>query len=846
MTPCSTTQEQPNNQTLSGTLVSYADNIKVSKTVPRNLAWVIDEIRASDELKAKVERIRSASSDVERRQLKQSLLPYFTFLQFTNGTRESKSFKSVQYVLMDIDHVQEQLAELCAAMREDPDIFMFFVSPSGDGLKVVFALDREITTEAEYKSVYQYFRSVVRDRFGAETDDIKDVARACFLSHDPDIYLNPSSGRFSPDACKSQETAGRGVPSGHAAHSILSGVAPGERTHSMTRLIGLHMEKGFDCEYTLEFIRMWNQQNTPPHSDAKLVETVRDMYDRYYKAPEILPARFQERNNSYYKNVKQGNSYEERMITSFVIQPRELLVLENNDCLVCDVKSSQGYEYRNILIESSDWHSKQKLLKAIGHQDCVCIGSDNDLQALCAYINTLVPVRKSATKVIGLHENVWVVGGMNITSAEISREPDIVPYDKGSGAFHHKISYSVLPEKEHADMAKIFYENVLHINERKVILPFLGWVMATPMKELVRKHLGSFPSILVHGGQGSGKTSTAKMFMRLSGYKNAVPNKCDMKPFPMLKNLSATNGIPQFYDEFKQIDMKDDAVDSLLRYIREIYDGELEQKGREDQTTVDYELLAPMAVLGEWNINQPAIRERALMIRFSNAVKGNGKMQGAFKALLALPLEGFMPGYIQFCLQQDIPGILEESRKFVEEYFGRTRVAPRILNNLAVMLLGLVLFQEYAQSCKIPMPAIEPESILSSQLKEITGTESGNVRSSVDQFIEELAIMWQKNSTLLTIPWWKESQVDRRRVIAIRFNRVFPEFKEYAQRTKYEGDLLDKESYLRMFKECDYIISASHPVSFDGQKQRCLIVDVEKATKAGLDLEGFGVTDVTP
>ena len=84
-----------------------------------------------------------------------------------------------------------------------------------------------------------------------------------------------------------------------------------------------------------------------------------------------------------------------------------------------------------------------------------------------------------------------------------------------------------------------------------------------------------------------------------------------MRPFPMLKNLSSTNGIPQFYDEFKQSDMKDDAIESLLRYIREIYDGEMEQKGREDQTTIDYELLAPMAVMGEWNISQPAIRERS-------------------------------------------------------------------------------------------------------------------------------------------------------------------------------------------------------------------------------------------
>jgi hypothetical protein len=56
--------------------------------------------------------------------------------------------------------------------------------------------------------------------------------------------------------------------------------------------------------------------------------------------------------------------------------------------------------------------------------------------------------------------------------------------------------------------------------------------------------------------------------------------------------------------------------------------------------------------------------------------------------------------------------------------------------------------------------------------------------------------------------------VNRRSAIANRFNRVFPEFKEYAQRTKYERDLLDKESYLKLFKECDYTLSVSHPVDF--------------------------------
>jgi hypothetical protein len=853
----------PNDQASPGTfdsiLVTYDTRVdkKNSKARLVPLSFIVEQIRSSEDLQKKVAVIRSEPSLDNRRELKAKLLPYFTFLHFENGIRKSKFFKCVHFILMDLDHILEKLDILWEQMRHDPEIFMCFLSPSGDGLKVVFALDRVITSEEDYKKTYQKFRALVKERYGIETDDIKDVARACFLSYDPDIYVNESAVLLSPEPQASLPVVQEKVKAGDSIMKALQGTTPGGRTANMTKVIGMYINKGFDREFTLDFIRTWNLKNDPPHADEKLINTVNDMFDRYDDASKKLPMKFVERNDCYYKKSSVKNEAVDIMVASFVIRPKELLVLEDNDCLVCDIKSSQGYDYAGIQLETTDWHSKQKLLKAIGHQDCVWVGSDNDLQALCAYISSRVPVRKAGTKVVGLYKNMWVSEGLNITGEGISHEPSVIPYEKGNGAFYHKISYANLPDPEHQELVRSLYVDILQINEREVMLPLLGWFFATPVKEIVRSNIGAFPSILIHGGQGSGKTSTAKMLMRLAGYKNPVPNKCDMKPFPMLKNLSATNGIPQFYDEFKASDLKDEVVDSLLRYIREIYDGELEQKGREDQTTVEYELLAPMAVLGEWNINQPAIRERVLMIRFADSVKKNKEMREAFTRILSLPLEGFMPRYIQFCLTQDINGTLSSARKYVEAHFDSKSVAPRIVNNLAVMLLGLTLFQGYATHCGLPIAKIDPQEFLDDQLKEITGTDSGAVRSSVDQLIEELGIMWQKNEKQITsavpgyepsvkqVPWWTRAEVNKRSSIAIRFNKVFPEFKEYAQRTKYEGDLLDKESYLKLFKECEYVLSPSHPVDFDGKKQRCLCIDVEKTQAAGIDLEGFGVTDVT-
>jgi len=340
----------------------------------------------------------------------------------------------------------------------------------------------------------------------------------------------------------------------------------------------------------------------------------------------------------------------------------------------------------------------------------------------------------------------------------------------------------------------------------------------------------------------------------MNGYKFVTPKKCDMKPFPLLKLLSSTNAIPVVLDEFKVADIKDEIFQNLLRTIRESYNGEVESKGHQDQTVQDYKLEAPIVLAGEWSINQPAIKERIILVRFTDAVKKNKQMQVAFERLNGMNLESFMPAYISFCLNQNIDAMYMDSKNIVNTHFNTRVVAPRIIHNLSVMVLGLELFQAYAASLGFSIPDIALDTILDNQLEEITGNKSGFVRSAVDQMIEELGAMAQKNEkeqnlespfkpTLIDVPWYKKAQVDKKEVLAINFTRIFPEFKEHCRRTKYEGDLLDKESYMKMFDECSYIVKKNHPVNYgNGVKSiRSLCIDIEKAKEAGLDLDGFGL-----
>lgn len=362
---------------------------------------------------------------------------------------------------------------------------------------------------------------------------------------------------------------------------------------------------------------------------------------------------------------------------------------------------------------------------------------------------------------------------------------------------------------------------------------------------------GSFPLMFMHGGKGSGKSSTAKLFMKLNGYKDTKPFMCDMKPFPMLKLLSSTNAIPVFLDEFKASDMREGAEDNLLRYMRKAYDGEIEEKGQQDLSVQDFTLKAPMVVIGEWSISQPAIKERIIFPRFSDKIKTDKKMQTAFESLRSLPLEGFMPKYVQFVLGQDIRWRYSVASRYVKTHLSGLPVAPRVIHNLSVLVMGIKLFRDYGKYWKVSVPDIDLKAVLDAQLRAITGTNVGQVKSAVDQLIEGLAIMAQLSKDdfgmygdLNDRTWFKECPIryDSNPSVpgvAIAFNLVYPVFSEYARRTNYGGDKLDKESYQEMFADTDYIAKTSEPVNMKGKTVRCIVIDIEKAKARGLDIEGL-------
>lgn len=126
---------------------------------------------------------------------KESRMPAIMTNAFFEKGRKSTdphSFQEVQYVMFDIDKIED--VELWLEdMHENPSKYdMFYaayISLSGNGLHILVAV-RGLTDE-NFKDCYKHIASEIEIHYHLSVDmSCCDIARLCILSYDPNIFIN--------------------------------------------------------------------------------------------------------------------------------------------------------------------------------------------------------------------------------------------------------------------------------------------------------------------------------------------------------------------------------------------------------------------------------------------------------------------------------------------------------------------------------------------------------------------------------------------------------------------------------------------------------------------------------
>lgn len=186
---------------------------KMQGTHPAKYHKAMDVLRligTDPGLEQRITALRAEVDPTKRKELKDALPLVVWAGQFSKRGNANLTAHAGLLVL-DFDKLPpDALATLRAQVVADPHTFGAFTSPSGNGLKVVVRIEPRPTSNEEHAHAWQ----VVADHYGNDPDASgKNVERVCFLSFDPDVYVNEGAEPLEvPTMPQRKQPAPVGIP----------------------------------------------------------------------------------------------------------------------------------------------------------------------------------------------------------------------------------------------------------------------------------------------------------------------------------------------------------------------------------------------------------------------------------------------------------------------------------------------------------------------------------------------------------------------------------------------------------------------------------------------------------
>ena len=174
--------------------VSFYKNVtKPASTKSVDLIKILGDIQ-EEKYKTVLAKIRLENDKSKRSELKVALLPCVTFSGVFTHRKNAGLKKASGFAMLDYDGIKE-LDKLIREVNEDKYTFSSFISPSGNGLKVLVKIppvDSDKVYKEYYKSIQDHY-----DKYAETDQSTKDISRATFISVDKDLYLNLESETFT-------------------------------------------------------------------------------------------------------------------------------------------------------------------------------------------------------------------------------------------------------------------------------------------------------------------------------------------------------------------------------------------------------------------------------------------------------------------------------------------------------------------------------------------------------------------------------------------------------------------------------------------------------------------------
>lgn len=500
---------------------------------------------------------------------------------------------------------------------------------------------------------------------------------------------------------------------------------------------------------------------------SRTIERARSSFTEKVTTQEL-----EEKEDGYYLNTKRGP----RRISTFTIAPKLLLdgsAFSAQDAIVGDVTAS-GYVWENITFSRGAFTSIRKLDAETPVAAWQWLGYDTDVRKLLPFLmedlqSNGLP-RVVASPVLGLHtvddKRMFIGDAQTLSADELWNDYGGPAAWLPSKKEHPELELSTKLSK--SDL-KTIRTLVPKLNAPDSLWPMLGWYASSPMKPWLEENGYRFPILNVTGSRGSGKTTLIqRVMMPLFGQSDPKSYDAGTTKFVILSLLGSSNAVPIAFSEFRY-----ESVEKFLRYVLLSYDTGHDPRGRPDQTTVDYPLIAPFSLDGEDLITDPAARQRVVVVLLKTATIDEGsEAYDAFNQLRTKLPRTFGGYYIRQLLTSMEDGslarVLEISKNAMFAAFP-SKLPDRVRNNHIVAYAGVLKWCEVV--------GLEPPSalVMAQSINAVYDTKVGRGRMLVDDMVEDIVnecaaatqrFKWEYDADTYTVwfqmatahSWWTEKR----------------------------------------------------------------------------------------
>ncbi|MCQ4641846.1 hypothetical protein NE647_15640 [Blautia coccoides] len=502
-------------------------------------------------------------------------------------------------------------------------------------------------------------------------------------------------------------------------------------------------------------------------------------------------------------------------------------------------------------IDSSIFASTQlfkKAIKKIGGIDMVFDGNESDLANIQLYMNNKYRDYNHCLGLdyVGMYkmDGAWVYVG---TDGAIDQKGNpissVISVIEDNEALKSGIAETPMIKKSEL---KEISGDLFHFNTYERTVNILGWVGACFLKERLRQRKIKLSHLVIAGGAGSGKSETLeKIIQPIFGLQGSGIGCSGITKFSTLKSTSSTNLLPVVFEEYKPHKLSKIELDLISATLRSTYDYQTSQRGRADQSVVNYMRRSPICLVGESSFDETAIKERIVDVQFAKSdrtaehtksyrylAKHEDQLNFLGKALLLLVMN--MP-------DEALDKLIQQSKVFEKMDF-----ETRTILGMSNVYLGILLMKELYESFGLNFWAetglsekMVQDSIVNNTYNSMDG--SSKVNSAVDLIIQTFDTMALKNRIRPEYDYTVNQSTGE---LCLRLNLIYDEFTKYIR----EFNILDVEvlgirQFTRQLRREGYYADYNYRNFKERNndeivRQKCYILNLKKLN-ANLSLEAF-------